>query len=140
MPRSIKATLEEARRHDDYFEEWIVSEFTEELSRRMEVLGLNRTAFATKIDSSPAYVTKVLRGEENLTAKTMAKLARAVGTVVRVHLAPPGSYTVWIDWGNAEFATPVSAANMSAVAFGETSVSSFGTQVTTMTTSAGVIS
>jgi len=97
MTKSIKSILEHVRRDDVYWEEWLVSEFTEELCRRMEVVGLSRTAFAQKIGSSPAYVTKVLRGEENLTVKTMAKLARAVRSIVRMHLAPAGTYTVWLD-------------------------------------------
>jgi len=112
---TIKALLQDARQHDDYWEHWIVSEFTEELCRRMDTLGLSRTGFARKIDNSPAYVTKVLRGEENLTAKTMARLARAVGCVVRIHLVPVGTYGVWIDLGEGIAASV--AGNQSGVAF-----------------------
>jgi len=113
---TIASLLKEARQHDDYWEHWIVSEFTEDLCRRMEVLGLSRAGFARNTGDSPAYVTKVLRGEANLTARSMAKLARAVGCVVRIHLAPVGTYGVWISLGEG---TPVSSAagNQSGVAF-----------------------
>lgn len=116
MAKSTKSILEEVRRHDDYWETWLVSDFTEELCRRMESLRMSRKAFAERIGHTPAYVTQVLRGDENLTAKTMAKLARAVGSVVRIHLASVGSYTTWIDLP-ASARRPVEAANLSEVTF-----------------------
>lgn len=97
MAKSIRAIMDEAREHDDYYEHWIVSDFTEELCRRMAVRGLNGKGLAEAIGTSPAYVSRVLSGKENLTAKTMAKLGRAVGSIVRVHLSAIGAYTVWID-------------------------------------------
>lgn len=122
MARGGRKLLDEARAHEDYWQEWIVNDFTEELSRRMEVLGMSRSALARQIGSSPAYITQLLRGEENLTAKTMAKLARAVGSVVRVHLAPVGAYTVWLDAADDQTPVPrVSAANAMGVMFGEPS-------------------
>jgi len=39
----------------------------------------------------------VLRGNANFTATTMAKLAKAVGAEVRLHLAPSESRTTWYD-------------------------------------------
>lgn len=116
MAKSIKSVLEEVRQHDEYWETWLVSQFTEELCRRMEALRISRKAFAERIGHTPAYVTQALRGDENLTAKTMAKLARAVGSVVRIHLAPVGAYTTWIDLP-ASARRPVDAANLSEVVF-----------------------
>ncbi|MBI2207163.1 MAG: helix-turn-helix transcriptional regulator [Candidatus Rokubacteria bacterium] len=127
MAKSIRSILEEARRHDDYYEHWIVSDFTEELCRRMEARGLTRKSFAEAIGSSRAYVTKVLSGEENLTAKTMAKLARAVGSVVRVHLSPVGTYTVWLDVPGS-LPQPAMTSNMSsAVNYGDSVLVAAGT-------------
>lgn len=102
MAPKMRSLLKDARQHEEYWQEWLVSDFTEELCRRLEALGLSRTAFAHRIGSTPAYVTKVLRGEENLTAKTMAKLASAADSVVRIHLAPVGVYGAWIDFGGGE--------------------------------------
>jgi hypothetical protein len=39
----------------------------------------------------------VLKGNVNFTLATMTKLAKAVGGVVRVHLAPIGARTEWKD-------------------------------------------
>jgi transcriptional regulator with XRE-family HTH domain len=117
MADTIKAMLREARRHDDYWVQWIVSDFTEELCRRMEALGISRKGLADRIQKSPPYVTKVLRGEQNLTAKSMARLARAVQSVVRVHLAPADTYTVWLDMGDSGAQQSRPAANLEDVVF-----------------------
>lgn len=102
MTKTITAMLRESARHEDFWQQWLISDFTEELARRMDVLRMSRTAFAEKIGSTPPYVTRVLRGEENLTAATMSKLARAVGSVVRAHLAPLGTYSVWLDLSDSD--------------------------------------
>lgn len=94
---SFKGLFEKARQHDDYWTEGLIIEFTEELSRWMGEKRISRSALAAKIGHSPAYVTKVLRGDANFTAATMTKLARAMGAEVRIHLAPIGSRTTWYD-------------------------------------------
>ncbi|HKI02863.1 MAG TPA: helix-turn-helix transcriptional regulator [Thermoanaerobaculia bacterium] len=94
---SFKGLFEAARQHDDYWTEGLIIEFTEELSRWMGEKRISRSALAAKIGHSPAYVTKVLRGNANFTAATMTKLARAMGAEVRIHLAPIGSRTTWYD-------------------------------------------
>ena len=48
-----------------------------------------RKDFASAIDASPAWVTKVLRGDVNLTIETMAKLAMAVGWELRIAVSKP---------------------------------------------------
>lgn len=89
--------IERAQRHDEFWAEDIAGDFTEELVRWMEEQKISRSELAARIGHRPSYVTKVLRGTANLTAASMAKLARAVGARVRVHLAPPQSRTVWHD-------------------------------------------
>jgi plasmid maintenance system antidote protein VapI len=88
---------ERAQRHDEYWEEDITGDFTEELVRWMKEQKISRSELAARIGHRPSYITKVLRGTANLTAASMAKLARAVGARVRVHLAPLQSRTVWHD-------------------------------------------
>jgi transcriptional regulator with XRE-family HTH domain len=102
---SFKGLFEEARQHDDYWTEGLIIEFTEELSRWMRERKLSRSALAARIGHSPAYVTKVLRGDANFTAATMTKLARAMGAEVRIHLAPIGSRTTWYDQPNLQETT-----------------------------------
>lgn len=94
---SFAELLERAQRHDEFWEADIVGDFTEELVRWMDEKKISRSELASLIGHRPSYITKVLRGTANLTAASMAKLARAVGARVRVHLAPPQSRTVWYD-------------------------------------------
>src|SRR5678815_1264476 len=97
MPKTFKALFAEARKRDAYWAEWATSDFAAELIRRMEQCGINRRELAQKLQVSPAYITKALRGNENFTVRSLVKLARAVDSVIRVHLAPLGSHTVWYD-------------------------------------------
>jgi len=94
---SFKQLFEEARQHDDYWTEGLIVDFTEELARWMKEKKVSRSELATRIGHSPAYITKVLRGNANFTAATMAKLAKAVGAEVRIHLAPSECRTTWYD-------------------------------------------
>jgi transcriptional regulator with XRE-family HTH domain len=95
--RSFSQLFEEARQQDDYWTEGVIVEFTEELARWMKEKKISRSELATRIGHSPAYVTKVMKGNANFTAATMAKLARALGAEVRIHLAPMESRTTWYD-------------------------------------------
>jgi transcriptional regulator with XRE-family HTH domain len=79
----------EAEQHDDYWVAGLVHDFTEALARRMEEEGISRAELARRLGSSPAYVTKVLRGNVSFTLVTLVKLARAVGAEVRVGLCEP---------------------------------------------------
>jgi transcriptional regulator with XRE-family HTH domain len=94
---TFRDLFEEARQHEDYWTEGVVLEFIEEISRLMKEKNVSRSILAERIGHSPAYVTKVLRGDANLTVATMVKLARALDAEVRIHLAPKGSRTTWYD-------------------------------------------
>lgn len=82
---------------NEHWTEIAISDFTDEIFCLMEEKGINRTELADKIGSSSAYITKVLRGNVNFTLATMTKLARALGTVVRVHLAHKDAVVHWED-------------------------------------------
>lgn len=96
-PESFSALFSLAEQDEDYWTELAIIEFTEELSRLMELRGMTRAELAAAIGSSPPYITKVLKGNVNFTLATMTKLAKALGGVVRVHLAPMGTRTEWMD-------------------------------------------
>lgn len=89
--------LDSARDSLEYWAEALILDFTEEIVRLMDEKGISRGDLARKIDTSQAYITKVLRGNANFTLTTMAKLARALDTVVRVHLAPDNVLVRWDD-------------------------------------------
>lgn len=86
--KSFAALIEAAERHDEYWTELAIIEFTEDLSRWMEAKNISQAELAEAAGVSQPYISKVLKGNVNFTLATMTKLARAVGAVVRIQLAP----------------------------------------------------
>lgn len=78
--------LKEAEQHDDYHTEGAILEFTEDLVRTMKRKGVSRTQLANKLGKKPAYITKMLGGENNFTLATMVKVARALDMQLKVGL------------------------------------------------------
>lgn len=85
---ALKAAAEAARDTHAYRAEGASIRFTEELIARMKASGLTRSALAAKIGSSPAYVTKILRGDSNFTLDSMVKIADALGCDLIIGLQP----------------------------------------------------
>ncbi len=89
--------FEEAKASPDYWHEFAVIQFTEELSRLMEEKKVSRAELARRIGTSRAYITKLLGGDANFTLMTMVKLAMALGGAVYVHIADQRAYARWQD-------------------------------------------
>lgn len=53
-------------------------DFTDSLESLMQRRGVNKSDLARRIETSPAYITKILRGSTNFTLETMVKLVRAL--------------------------------------------------------------
>lgn len=86
-PRSFAELFQEAERHEDYWVAGAILEFTESIVREMERQGLTRMELARRLDVTPAYVMKILRGKVNFTLATMVRLARALGVELRIQLS-----------------------------------------------------
>lgn len=80
-----------------YWAEDAKIEFAVAVERRMEALGLSRRGLADAIESSPAYITKLLRGDANLTIESMAKVSHALGARLHIHIAPEESSVRWLE-------------------------------------------
>lgn len=89
--KSFSALFEAAERHDEYWTERVIIEFTEALSRWIEAKGVSQADLAAAIGVSQPYISKVLKGNVNFTLATMTKLAHALGAEVHIHLSPIGS-------------------------------------------------
>ena len=63
-------------------------EFMEELAREMKHLNVSRTELARRVGVSPAYITKILRGDSNFTLQSMVKLAFALGSKLCIRMEP----------------------------------------------------
>lgn len=97
-PESFEDLYSEVERSDEFWIELAKIEFTEELSRWMEIKNVTRADLARALASSQPYITKVLRGNANFTMASIVKLSRALGLRLRLHLAPEESNTVWRAW------------------------------------------
>jgi plasmid maintenance system antidote protein VapI len=82
---------------DDFWIEDAKVEFAVAMERIMQQAGLNKSALAVRLGTSPAYITKVLRGDANLTINSMVKLARAAGGSLHIHVAKEHSEVRWFD-------------------------------------------
>jgi transcriptional regulator with XRE-family HTH domain len=86
MAKSFKELFAKAKDSAEYWAELAALDFTANLQQTMQALNVTRTELAARIDTSPAYVTKVMNGSTNFTLKTMAILAHALGQKVRIVL------------------------------------------------------
>jgi transcriptional regulator with XRE-family HTH domain len=57
----------------------------------MKRLGLSQRELASKLGKHPAYVSRILNGSHNLTLKTIAEVAVALGQQVRIEIEPQAS-------------------------------------------------
>ena len=85
---ALKAKAEAARETHAYRAEGASIRFTEDLVATMKSSGLTRSALADKIGTSPAYITKILKGETNFTLDSMVKIAHALNCELAIGLTP----------------------------------------------------
>lgn len=85
-PKTFSELYQEAERHEDYSTAGAILEFTESVVRAMERRGITRTELAARLGTTPAYVTKILRGRVNFTLATMVRLARTLESELHVRL------------------------------------------------------
>jgi len=85
--KSFKDLFDQAKERDTYWVASLILDFTEGLHRMMEVNQVSRSELARRLGVSPAYVTKVLRGNVNFTLDSMVRLVRAAGGEVSLQVA-----------------------------------------------------
>jgi len=88
--KSFKELIKEAKGRDTYWTASMIIDFTEGLHKIMKTNGVTRSDLARRLGVSPAYITKVLRGNVNFTVDSMVRLVRAAGGEVSIHIAPKG--------------------------------------------------
>ena len=71
--------FEEAEETDDYQLESALVDLTEKICEIMEAKGISRADLARRLGKSRAWVTKVLRGDGNLTLKTVIDILWELG-------------------------------------------------------------
>jgi len=82
----------------EYWVEEMRFAFSDEVGRMMEERGVTRAELARRLNSSPAYVTRLFRALFNPTLLTLAKVAVALDAKVALHLSPrEAARTEWLD-------------------------------------------
>lgn len=89
--------LHHAEQCDDYWAEHAKLDFAMDLERLMDRQQLRKLDIATRLGTSPSYITKVMRGDANLTIDSMVRLARAVGGTLHLHIASQEAKVRWFD-------------------------------------------
>jgi transcriptional regulator with XRE-family HTH domain len=66
----------------------VALDFCDAVRRMLELRQISRAELARRLDVSPAYVSKMLSGDENLTIETMVKVAMALDGTVALDVRP----------------------------------------------------
>ena len=86
--KSFKELFDQAKERDTYWVTSLILDFTEGLHKIMETNGVARSGLARRLGVSPAYITKVLRGNVNFTVDSMVRLVRAAGGEFSAQVTP----------------------------------------------------
>ncbi len=65
------------------------------LARLLEMRKLSKTQLAQQLGVSKPMVTRILRGDANLTIETMVRAVRAGGGQLHLHIAPEDQAVQW---------------------------------------------
>ncbi|WP_303951139.1 helix-turn-helix domain-containing protein [Desulfovibrio piger] len=83
---------------------------TKEITRQMTLKGMTQTQLAQKIGKTPAFVSRALSGDQNLTLKTIASFIAALDSKMEVKILSQGSKGLWLQtsWDAQESHSPKS--------------------------------
>ena len=80
-----------------YWKSYSLTQFTLAITRMMHSDKISGRKLASLLGMSPAQVSKVLSGNENVTIETMVKFADALDAVVYIHVAKRGAQVQWSE-------------------------------------------
>src|SRR4029079_17159482 len=86
----LRKQIDEMEAHPD--PEWdlygVLLDVTEEIARGLIARSMKRSELAERLGTSRAYVTKLLDGQENMTLKTLVRVANALEMKVDTRFIP----------------------------------------------------
>ena len=86
--KKLQDKVIDAMKTDAYWVEKAKLNFALDLDKCRKEKGLSGKTLAEKLGTSAAYISKVFRGDANLTLESMVKLAHAIGAKVEIRLVP----------------------------------------------------
>lgn len=84
LGKAFQAIIENAKNSDDYWIEKAKLDFAVALEKQRAAAKMTYASVAKALGTSAAYITKVFRGDSNVTIESMVKLARATGGRVEI--------------------------------------------------------
>jgi len=91
----------------EFLTEEKILDFTERVVLEMEKKGISRAQLAASLGKSKAFVSKLLKGDANMTIKTMVAVAQALGCNLHLDLYPKGFYARTLCAGDSRAFAPV---------------------------------
>ena len=75
-------------------QEELIIEVTEALARALRSSGLTQTELAARLGKTKGFVSQIMGGGNNLTLRTLADVAGAIGCRIQVNLVPESKSSV----------------------------------------------
>lgn len=98
ISKKLSEFIEKAKLGDTYWVEKAKLDFALQLDKFIKFSNLSNKEFALKLGTSPAYISKIFRGESNLTIESMVKVARASNAELQINLIPNNNAkSIWIN-------------------------------------------
>jgi len=96
--KKLASYLVERKKTDAYWVESAKLDFAMKLEKQIRLAGLSYATLAQKLGTSAAYISKVFRGDTNMTIESMVKLSRATGARLNIEIL--NETTVAQRWDN----------------------------------------
>lgn len=80
--------VEELHDNPSFILEGVLYDLTEQIVEEMEKQGISRSELARKMGKKPSFITRILRGNENLTFSTTVQIGLALGMKPHVEFIP----------------------------------------------------
>lgn len=84
----LRQKLEAARNSFDYRLEKVLFNVAEQACKLVEGQGISRSELAQRLAVTPAYITKLLNGNPNLTIKSLLRLSDVLGQTLEIRFTP----------------------------------------------------
>ncbi len=92
--------VDECEVSESYLVESAKLNFAIALEKQRKSAGISYADLAKLVSTSAAYISKVFRGDSNLTIESMVKLARASGGELKIEIANKKAAESHVDWSN----------------------------------------
>ena len=98
MPiKSYRALVKAAKDKDTYWIEGAKHDFAFSIYRQLKRHGITNAVLAQKLNVTPPYIYKMLKGDENLTIESMVKIARVVNGKLHLEVADQSDGLRWFN-------------------------------------------